>query len=341
MVRGGAGNWPLRLVLVALCAVVPWFAGSWYALVVLLALPVLRALLDAMHERPTVWICIAGACVSAALLLPGWLWPAAALWGAGLIAMSVLRVPAGSKTILAGAVLAAGTGILTLTLATVRFDGQLIPSMAQGIVDLVDQHPNSAAMLLSAYRSGLARLEGEHALVPALQFLGIIIIPADVRLQLLYSLRTSLETMLRNGLPTWLVGWMLLTALLPVLALEGSLRSRGRHSDLPPLERWYLSDRMAAAAGVMLLISLLTYLSASAPIRYLGAMCGTLGYWAWATQGASSLLSVLTARRMRPLFRGLAIALIVALVPLALVLLGCYDQFRDPRHLRGSRDETV
>lgn len=120
MVRGGAGNWPLRLVLVALCAVVPWLAGPWYALAAMLALPVLRALLDAIHERFTAWICIAGACVSAALLLPGWLWPAMAAWGVGLVTMSALRLPAGSKTIYAGAALATGTGILALALAAVR-----------------------------------------------------------------------------------------------------------------------------------------------------------------------------------------------------------------------------
>lgn len=341
MVRGGAWNWPLRFVLVALCAVVPWFAGLGYALIVLLALPVLRALLDAANERLTTWLCVAGAYVAGGFLLPEWLWPAVSLWCAGLIAMSLLRVPAGSKTIRAGAVLAAGTGMLTVALASVHYGGQLIPGLAQGAVDLVDQHPNSTELLLNAYRSGLARLEGDQALVPALRFLGIIIMPADVRVQLLYSLRGTLEIMLKNYLPPWLVGWMLLTALVPALALEGCLKGRGLRSDLPPLERWYLPDRMAVGAAIMLVLSWLTYMTESPPLGYLGAMCGTLGYWAWAVQGASTLMSILTARQMRPVFRGLLIAAAVVLAPLALLLLGCYDQFRDPRHLRGSRNETI
>lgn len=341
MVRGGAGNWPLRLVLVALCAVVPWFAGLWYALAMLLALPVLRALLDAMHEHWTARACVAGAWVAGGFLLPEWLWPAVSLWCVALIAMSFLRVPAGPKTVLAGAVLAAGTGVIALAVAAAHYGGQLIPGLAQSAVDMVDQHPNSAELLLRAYRTGLARLEGDQALVPALQFLGFIIMPADVRLQLLYSLRTTLEITLEAYLPIWLVGWMLLVALVPAAVLESCLRGQGRHSDLPPIHRWYLSDRLAAGAAVMLMLSLVVYLTDSATLRYLGAMCGTLGYWAWAVQGASTLLSVMRARQMGPFLRVPLMALAVAVAPLVLLILGCYDQFRDPRHLRGSRNETI
>ena len=155
------------------------------------------------------------------------------------------------------------------------------------------------------------------------------------------SLRTTLEIMLGAYLPVWLVGWMLLVALVPALALEGCLKGRGLRSDLPPLECWYLPDRMAVGAAVMLVLSWLAVMTESPSLGYLGAMCGTLGYWAWAVQGASTLLSALIARQVSPVFRGLLIAAAVALAPLVLLLLGCYDQFRDPRHLRGSRNEMI
>ncbi|MCH5287971.1 MAG: hypothetical protein J1E43_11140 [Christensenellaceae bacterium] len=341
MVRGGAVIWPLRIGLTACCALLPWLAGPWYALVMLLALPILRALLDASHERLTAWLCVAGGCISAALLLPRWLWPAVAVWGLGLLTMSFLRVAPGKATIRSGAMLAAVTGISVLALSSLHFEGQMISALAQEAIDAIDRHPNSAAMLLSAYQAGLARLEGDLALVPALRLFNIVIMPQAVRMQLLYSLRFTIETVLQAYLPRWLVGWMLLTALVPALAVEGCLYGRGKHSDLPAPSRWYLPGRLAAGMMVMLLLSFLPYLTQSPALGYLGAMCGTLGYWAWAAQGASTLAYLLTGHGFRPLTCGLLIALGVTVLPLVLFLLGCYDQLCDPRLLRGSRSETI
>lgn len=341
MVRSGAMIWPLRIGLMVCCAALPWLAGPWYALVMLLALPLLRALLDVSHERLTAWACVAGGCVSAALTLPRWLWPAVAVWGLGLMAISFLRVAPGKATIRSGAVLAAAAGATMLMLLVQRYGGQMIPGLAQEVIDFIDQHPSSVEMLLSAYQTGLARLEGDLALVPALRLFNVIIMPPDVRLQLLNSLRFTLETLLEAYLPRWLVGWMMLTALLPALAQEGCLYGRGKHSDLPPLWQWYLPRGLAGGMSVMLLLGFLPSLTQSPVLGYLGVMCGTLGYWAWAAQGASMLVSLLSARGFQPLGCGLIVALGVTVLPLALFLLGCYDQLFDPRLLRGRRNDTI
>ena len=333
--RGGALIWPLRIVLIACCAAAPWFVGAGYAAAVLLALPILRALLDAMHEHIVACVCVLSGCLCAALLFPAWLRPAIALWGAGLMAMSVLRVRAGSRTMLAGLALAAATAVITLALALPQSGGQLVPWLAQAIVDRIDGHPNSATMLLNAYQAGLARLEGDMALIPALRIFGAIIIPPDTRLELLYSLRASIESLLTSLLPRGIVLWMLLTALLPAIVAEGVLRGAGRHSDLPPLERWYMPRRLTNAVVVMMMLGFLPYLTASAPLVSLGEMCYTLGYWACALQGASLMLFLMVGRGVRPLGRWLLVALGVLFLPLALFFLGGYDQFRDPRHLRG------
>lgn len=342
MVRGGALHWPLRIGLMALCAVAPWLAGPWYALAVLLALPMLRALLDAMREYLTARVCVVGGCLCAALLLPAWAQPAIALWGAGLLAMSLMHIPSGLRTMLANALLAIATAMLTLALIAARLDEALIPGLAQAMVDLIDGSRNSAELLLQAYQAGLARLEGGMSQSPAVQFFNLFVyIPSDVRVQLLYSLRASLEALLQSYLPQGVISFVMLTALLPALAAEGYLHSRGRASDLPPFTRWYMPRRLATGATVMLLLGLLPSLAPSALITYLGALGSALGSWAWALQGACSLAAMLKARGMQPFTYGLFIALAATAAPIVLFLIGCYDQFRDPRMLRGTHDETI
>ena len=338
--RGGAFNWPLRLGLIACCAVVPWCVTPWYTVALLMALPALRALLDAVNERPTAWICVAGAYVAGGFLLPEWLWPAAALWCTGLLAMSFLRVPPGTRTILSNLALVVITLVLTLALALRRSGGPLVPWLAEAIVDRIDRHPNSAAILLNAYQAGLARLEGSLALLPALRLGNAVIIPAGTRLQLLYSLRASLESLLTGYLPQGLICWLLMMALLPALAAEAVLHLLGRSSDLPPLTRWHLPREMAIGAVVMMVLGFLPYLTDQPALAGLGQMCYALGYWAFALQGASLMIALTLERGVKPPLCGLFVLLVMTMLPLALFFLGGFDQFRDPRHLRGPRDET-
>lgn len=341
MVRGGAMLWPLRIGLIALCAVVPWLAGPWYAIALLLALPVLRAPLDAMQEHWVARMCILGACARAALLEPAWLWPAAAVWGAGLLVMSLQRVSPGTPTLRAGAVLAAVTAMVALALASGRSDQPLIPWLAEAIADRIDRSPDSVSILLRAYQSGLARLEGTMSLMPAVQsFFRIPGLPEEVRLQLLYSLRASLETLFKVYLPRGLMTWALLTALLPTVATELCLRSRGRRSDLPPLEKWFIPRHLSRGVTALLLMGLLPYLTASATLGYLGTMCNTLALGAIGLQGASAVLDWLLGRHFQPVTCGLIIALGALMLPTVLFFFGIYDQFFDPRQLRGSHDET-
>ena len=341
MVRGGALIWPLRIGLIACCVVVPWLAGPWYAAVMLLALPILRALLDATHEHAVARVAVLGGCLCAAWLLPAWSWPVTALWGLGLLAMSFLRVRPGSHTLLAGLILSAGTAMLALAAAAVPSDGQIIPWLARLAVNGIDRHPNSAGLLLSLYQSGLARLKGDLALLPALRLFNTVIIPADVRVEMLRSLQYSFERLLESYLPRALTGWMLATALLSALAAEAGVRSLGRRSNLPPPGEWHVPPSWNAGVIALLLTSFLPYLTAAPVLLYLSGMASTLGYWAIALQGASLAVCLLLERGFRPAACGIIVALGVTGLPLALFFLGVYDQFRDPRHLRGSRDETI
>ena len=338
--RGGVFNWPLRLGLIACCAVVPWFLSPGYTVALLMALPILRALLDAMHEYPLSRLCVLCASVCAAWLFPAWLRPVLILWGGGLIAMSLTHVRTGSRTILASLALAVAALLLTLALTLPRSGGPFVPWAAQAIVDAIDRHPNSPAILLNAYQAGLARLEGNQALIPALRLGNLLIISPDTRLQMLYSLRTSLEILLAAWLPQSIVGWLLAMALLPALAAEAVLRLRGRSSDLPPLSRWYLPREMATGVVVMMALGFLPYLTDQPLLVGLGEMCYALGYWVCALQGAALMIHLMLGRGMKPLLCGLFVLLVMTMLPLALFFLGGFDQFRDPRHLRGPRDET-
>lgn len=337
--RGGVFNWPLRLGLIALCAVVPLCVTPWYTLALLMALPILRAVLDAMHEHWLSRACVLGGCLCAALLLPAWLRPTIILWGAALIAMSVTHVRAGTRTVRASLVLAVAAVVITLVMLLPHSGGQPIPWLAETIVEQIDQHPNGSAILLNAYQLGLARLEGKQALLPALRLGNVISIAEETRLQMLYSLRTSLEALLRRLLPQGMVCWALLMALLPALAADGVLHLRGRRSDLPPLSRWYLPRELATGAVVLLLLGFLPYLT-DAPIpAQFGEMCYALGYWACVLQGVALTVFLMKQRGVKPLLCGLLIVLVILTLPLALFFLGSFDQFRDPRQLRGPRDD--
>lgn len=94
---------------------------------------------------------------------------------------------------------------------------------------------------------------------------------------------------------------------------------------------------MAMAASLMLLGRLLPFLTATAA-AYFGALCGALGYWAWVLQGASTLLYLMKKRGAQPAVRALVVALGILVFPPALLLLGCWDQFWDPRR-PGSADD--
>ena len=338
--RGGVFNWPLRLGLIACCAVAPWFLSPWYAVALLMALPMLRALLDAIHEYPLSRVCVLCGCACAFFLLPAWLRPVIVLWGGGLTAMSFTHLRAGSRTIAASLALALASLLLTLGLILPRSGGQFIPWAAEVLVDAVDRHPRSATILLNAYQMGLARLEGRLALIPALRLGNILLIPPDTRLQMLYSLRTSLEILLKVWLPQGIICWLLSMALLPALAAEAVLRQRGRGSDLPPLSRWHLPRDMVNGVVVLMVLGFLPYLTDQPLLTGLGEMCYALGYWLCALQGAALMIALMLGRGMKPLLCGLLVLLVMATLPIVLFFLGGFDQFRDPRHLRGPRDET-
>ena len=337
--RGGVFNWPLRLGLIALCAVVPWCVTPWYTLALLMTLPVLRAALDAIHEHWLSRACFLSGCLCAALLLPAWLRPTIILWGAALMAMSVTHVRAGTRTILVSLALAVSALIVTLAVTLPRAGGQIIPWLAEAVVDQIDRHPNGSAILLNAYQLGLARLEGKQALLPALTLGNAVIIAGDTRLQMLYSLRTSLEALLKSLLPQGMVCWALLMALLPALTAEGVLHLRGRRSDLPPLSRWYLPRQMTTGVVVMMVLGFLPYLTDAPVPAQLGEMCYALGYWAIVLQGVSLTIFLMSGRGVKPPLCALIIVLVILALPLALFFLGGFDQVRDPRHLRGSRDD--
>lgn len=340
MVRGSAWIWPMRIGLVACCSLLPWLSGAWFAVCVLLLLPVLRAFLDALEERWTARACVLGGCFSAAMLLPDWALPVILLWYAAMTVMSLLPLSPGRTMIRWHIVLALLTAMVLLALLTGQYEGRLMPGLAQTAVDLIDQHPNSASLLLTAYQMGLARLEGNAAVTPAYQIFQFIVIPAEVRQQLLYSLRASLETLLQAYLPRWLTGWMILMALLPALAAEFGLHARDRGSDLPPLDRWYIPRRWSFAVMVMLFMGFLPYLTGAGVLVTLSAMVSTLAYWVCVIQGASLLIRIMDSRGFGPLTRCAAVTLGTVMLPILLFFLSCYDQYSDPRHLRGVRGET-
>lgn len=313
----------LRVGVIACCVVLPWLTGPWCAAAVLLALPVIQAMLGAMRERFVARVCVLGAWVAGMCLLPAGFRPVVALWCAGQMVVGLTGWE-GRRLMIANAALAVLTEALALLLADLSWKDPIIPTLAQMAVDWVDYSPQSAAWLLNAYQAGLARLPSDLAMVPAVRVFQAIIIPPETRLQLLYSLRASLESILYASLPSWLMAGVLCSALIPSLISEACLRGRGRHSDLPALEDWRMTAKQSAVTAVLMLGGILPLLTEQPVLVMMGMMSGFLGFWGYAVRGAVYLYGSLLAWREHSALRWILPVLLLLVFPLGLILYGIF-----------------
>lgn len=322
----------LRMVAVAAFAALP-FLGVWPAALLLALLPLCCEALLADGERVTAALTGLALGVSAYLVLPAPVRFVAPAWCACAAASGFM--PLGGMadrrgmmwTVLAAACLAA-----LFFLLGAWYRQPVIPALAEEATRAVAARGDCAQLLYSLWRSGVLPLEATSKETAALM-LGVILPQTEE--QLLWALRTRIESLFETALPTACVMWAGLTGLLCALLRDTIAGHRSGMHDLPPFEGWKLSRRAALGVMGIYVASLLCQLSGADVARLTGSLLEAAFRLALGVQGASVVWWLL---RTRMHFSApaslLVLALTAALFSIALVFTGLFDQLADFRRLR-------
>lgn len=353
-----SGKQPQRLAMLLTAAVLglvlPHMLGAGYLAAMLLALPLIVTGLAQSsrlsQERFDAWrlagyALVAGASVMTlpvlpeSLALPGWMIPPAVMWlAAAVVALTVPEWLRGIRRPAFWAASCAATALLALTMAYIRYDGRIIPGLTESLTARINAAGvfDKPRLLTLLYSSGLARLDEKNtALLKAgVSLAGTLGVSPQIQEELLLSFGTTMRALLPSLLPRIMVNWCLLTVGLTTLTGEWVLRHGGGTEELPRFGAWYMPTGIGRGMMAMMATGLLPMLVDSDAAAMLAGLCNTLGYWAFAVQGAA-LIQSLSSRPGEAQKRGTVMAVLGLLIaPLLLVLMGLFDQFRDPRALR-------
>lgn len=352
---------PLTPVLIAvlLGAALPQMLGGWYAVLALVALPLAMAYVCATG-MPLAGL--AGAlCLLTAVLpgeqavlpLPVWLLPPVLCWVAfnGIYPLLMQKAASMKHALYMGA-LCCLTALLACMMAAIRYQGSVTDGLAGSVCAMVEGLPlqEKARALLLSYQTGMSRLDEEtgRMMIAAVRLFGVLGITPELQQQLLYSLRTSLETVLPMLLPEYAVQWGMLTTM--VFALTGDALTRatarlnltafrviptnGRPDTLIPFGAWYITRANGHVLMGLIMLGLAQYVTGSGALVLTASMCSSLGSWCFIIQGMAFLWFKLTERSIAKTRIVILFCFILLLVPFLFTLLGFYDQYADPRKLR-------
>ena len=312
--------------------------GVLFLLAMLLLLPVIAALLEyRCGPISAACVCVAMG-VAAGLALPGNALPGAFTWCAGCLAASCVPVRKPIyRPILWGAVCLTTWCVLLSTVMRLT-GGQTVDGLARGICDLIDGHPERDTILVNAFNAGLCRVNEASAAVPAVSLMGRVTLDESVRLQMLYSLRVTLELSLPTLMCDIVIYHTALTTLLCTLLPDWQRRKRGETGVFPPLEQWYMPKRLGRAVFALLIGWLIAFLSSDGLMLYLGTLCSDVFRAAFLLQGICFLHWLGKRVGMRPTMRNVWSAVLTLLVPIIPIIMGMFDQRRDARHLRPNKE---
>lgn len=328
-------RWVLRGGCVVLAACVPLVAKLPGVLALLLLLPVAVECCRAAGETP---VCVAGIGVFGAVCcwaLPSVALPALGWCGAG-IAMCLIHHGSAKQRGLAWGCMCIAMVCALLVWANLHYAGQVYGGLAEDLASWVNEQDNAGEILLRCYQMGFSRLEDD--LQPVINLLGMLVMTPQVRMQLVYSLRTTLESLLAALLPQVIVGWALVTAVLAASLPDVVRRRRGQRGELLPFTQWRMTDRMRRFMNVLALGYLLQLMGTSAVTATVGSLCGAAFQYGYTLLGLAVMEGITkqygTARPLRRLW--MLVCLLLA--PIILVILGIADWVLDPRKLRRMTD---
>ncbi|MDO5435240.1 MAG: DUF2232 domain-containing protein [Clostridia bacterium] len=326
-------KWVVPVIMI-IAAIVTAVNGVLPLTVLLLILPpVSAALAYAAGPVPTAAVCVSAAagCIYA---LPGVFGIAGAGWCCLTCAAAVIPFRHKAVRPILWAALPMLMWAVLLAVLNGIYDRAIIPGLALTAQDIVESSPDCVEILLRAYSSGLARLEGTEALVPAYSVMGRTVMTEYVKMQLLYSLRVSIEKLLPGMMCTGIVWHTAINALLCVWLPDLLRRKSGEKGLLPSPEGWYIPGGIGAAAVSLCAGWLLTFLAEEGPVYYLGLLCSNVFRVLFLIQGVCLMLWLEKRMGMRVLGRTLWVLIMTLLAPVIPIVMGLIDQRRDIRNLR-------
>lgn len=272
------------------------------------------------------------------LVMPSETWVLTTTWCilTAVIPLIKVRKPLHRAFLWAGMCAVAWIGGVAILLS--RLDGPLISGLAQAACDWVEQSPQRNTILMNAYSMGYSRLEGTAALIPAIRVMGSVVIADETRLQMLYSLRVSLEEMLPSLICKTIVYHAAITALLCAVLPDWRRRKRGEHGELPPMEKWYIPRGLGLAIFLLSFGWLIGTMSTGGADRYFGWLCWAVFKAAYLIQGLCLMLWFEKKMGIRSAIRNIWAVALSILVPVIPVMMGMVDQRRDARHLRPTEE---
>lgn len=225
-------------------------------------------------------------------------------------------------------------------------------TLAQSAVSSVSAMPERDYFLNTLYRFGLLNLPEEIAASPLVAAAGGGFTYSPEALQEFYKqIAARVDLWLRALLPTLACSYSIWYAVVGPfvsqhyghkhaqrLAFQGGEQARasdyfqGLHQ-LPQFSNWHIPKRQAYLLWAFGALGLVTRLSGSTL-----AIAGQMLYLAFASffgiQGLSLVNHMQKRQNVRPLWRGLSLVLLMAILSQAAMLIGLYDQLADPRKLR-------
>ncbi len=227
------------------------------------------------------------------------------------------------------------TVMLLICMADGYYQGDIFGGLSADLVKWMTPENSRASVLYQAYRSGMAGLDNRRT--AALNLLSLTTngnwlpwLTEDVLQQLEWSLQRTLELLLPTQLPDLLVKGIMLLSLGMLLfrrRLEGEKTA-------PPLEKWYMPTSLGRSMGVLLLLSVVQYMTADLTVMMSAQMLGCCAFWAFAVQGLAVMRFAMQKEEMGQKKQILMLLMMLLVLPIVALATGVLDQLKDIRQLR-------
>ena len=329
-------GWLLRCGFV-LAGMSPLLLGAPAALVLWLLMPIAVECARPLEERYTCGAGIAVLSMTCWMALPRELFALTLIWAGAGVAMLLLRQQNMLKRSLIWTGLSVGLVSIVLWWLNGRYPEGLCPGLAREMTEILYRQDNAGEVLLRCYQLGLSSLEDDLAL--AVRLLGSLALTEEVRLQLLYSLRTTLEFSLELILPQLIAAWLLLTLVLTTAVPDVIRRRQGKRGSLPVFSEWRLTEWAHRRLNVLVLVYLLSFVADSAVVSTMGALSAATFQYTYTLLGMSVLEGVGKRHGTTRLVRRLWLAGCILFAPFILMVLGVLDRGLDLRRLRRPTDD--